>query len=125
MRRPLLLLAALVTVTGCGSPPLDPTVNAGDAGTQLRAALDAWKAGEPLDGLAGKTPPIIFTEPLWKDGARLLAYELGEVGLSGRQGRCTVKMSLRLKDGKSVERKIGYQIDTVPRVVIVREALGP
>lgn len=125
MRCTLLTVAALVVATGCGSPPLDPTVNTADAGTHLRAALDAWKAGEPHDGLAGKTPPVIFSEPLWKDGARLLAYELGEVGLNGRQGRCTVKLSLRLKDGKSSERKIGYQIDTVPQVVIVREALGP
>lgn len=125
MRRPFLLLAALALAAGCSSPPLDPTVNTADAGTQLRAALDAWKAGEPHDALAGKSPPIIFSEPLWKDGARLLAYELGEVGLSGRQGRCTVKLSLRLKDGKASERKIGYQIDTVPQVVIVREALGP
>ena len=124
MRRLLLMLAALVAA-GCGGTPVDPPVNTADAGTQLRAALDAWKAGEPHDGLAGKSPPIIFPEPLWKDGARLLAYEMGEVGLNGRQGRCTVRLSLRLKDGKAVERKISYQIDTVPQVVIVREALGP
>jgi len=125
MRRSLLTLAALVVVAGCGSPPVDPTVNTADAGSQLRIALDAWKAGEPHAGLAGKTPPIIFSEPLWKDGARLLTYELGEVGLNGRQARCTAKLSLRLKDGKSIGRKLGYQIDTVPQVVIVREGLGP
>lgn len=125
MRCPLLLLAALAVAAGCGGPPVDPPVNTTDAGRHLRTAFDAWKAGEPHDGLAGKTPPIIFPEPLWKDGARLLAYELDEVGLNGRQARCTAKLSLRLKDGKASERRIGYQIDTVPLVVIVREGLGP
>jgi hypothetical protein len=125
MHRLYLTLVILAAAVGCGGTPVDPPVNTTDAGNQLRAALDAWKAGEPHEGLAGKTPPIIFPEPLWKDGARLLAYEMGEVGLNGRQGRCAVKLSLRFKDGKSSERKIGYQIDTVPQVVIIREALGP
>ena len=125
MRRPILTLAALAVAAGCGSPPLDPTVNTTEAGRQLAVALDAWKAGEPHDALAGKTPPVIFSEPLWKDGARLLAYELGAVELQGRQARCTAKLSLRLKDGKASERKIGYQIDTAPLVVVVREGLGP
>ncbi len=124
MRRPLLTLAALAIIAGRGSPPLDPTVNAADAGRHPGAALAAWKAGESHDALAGKTPPVIFAEPLWTDGARLFAYELGAVELNGRQARCTVKLSLKGKDGKTSERKTGCQIDTTPQVVIVREGMG-
>ena len=48
----------------------------------------------------------------------------GKVELFGRQGRCTVKLSLEDKGGKRTERSIGYLIDTTPQVVIAREGLG-
>jgi hypothetical protein len=116
------LVAALLA--GCGGSDVPPAVDPDEAARQLRAALDAWKSGEPHDSLAAKTPPIVFTEPLWEGGTKLLTYELGPVELNGRQGRCTAKLVLQGKDGKQSERKIGYVIDTVPRVVIVRENLG-
>ena len=115
-------LAALAA--GCG-PTLPPPVDPGEAGTRLRAALDAWKAGEPNESLSAKDPPIVFTEPLWREGAKLVRYEMGEVELHGRQGRCTVKLMVEPRGGKPAERRIGYQIDTTPHVVIVREGLGP
>lgn len=116
---------ALALLAGCGPRP-DPPVDPADAGQHLRAALDAWKAGRPHDSLAVQDPPVVFNEPLWRDGqTALLDYELGDVELHGRQGRCTARLKLRAPDGKTSERKIGYQIDTIPRVVIVREALGP
>jgi hypothetical protein len=124
MRRKLPLLFLLAVATGCGQE-LPPAVDVGDAGKQLDYVLAAWKDGKPHDSLAAGQPPVIFTEPLWKDGTKLVAYEVGEVTLHGRQGRCTAKLKLVGKDGKEYERSIGYQIDTVPRVVIVREALGP
>jgi hypothetical protein len=114
-----------VLVTGCGGPELPPPVDTDDAGQQLRSVLELWKNGEPHEALASREPPIVFNEPMWREGTKLLSYELGPVELHGRQGRCTVKLALQNKDGKQTERRIGYQIDTVPRVVIVREALGP
>jgi hypothetical protein len=102
----------------------DPPVDTADAEQQLRVALNAWKANEPFGSLTSRQPSIFFNEPLWKDGTQLLDYELGPVELHGRQGRCTVKLSLQTTDGKQQERRIGYQIDTNPTVVIVREGLG-
>ena len=118
------VLVVVALAAGCG-PELPPPVDPADAAAQLRTVLDAWKAGEPFDSLAARNPPIVFNEPLWREGARLLSYELGEVQLHGRQGTCKVKVTVEDKDGKSVERRIGYQIDTTPAVVIVREGLGP
>jgi hypothetical protein len=109
---------------GCG-PELPPPVDPGEAGTQLRTVLDAWKAGDAFDSLASRTPPVVFNEPLWRDGAKLVSYEVGEVQLHGRQGTCKVKLTVQDKDGKAVERRIGYLIDTTPAVVITREGLGP
>lgn len=118
-------VALTVLAAGCGTtselpPPVDPA----DAGRELTTAFDAWKKGEPHASLLAKTPPVVFAEPLWEGGTRLLGYELGAVELHGRQARCTVKLSLQEKSGKQYERKIGYQIDTTPRVVIAREGLG-
>jgi hypothetical protein len=115
----------VVVVAGCGGPELPPPVDPDDAGRQLRSALDSWKNGDSHDSLASREPPIVFNEPLWRDGGKLLSYELGPVELHGRQGRCTVTLAFQNKEGKQSERRIGYQIDTVPRIVIVRETLGP
>jgi hypothetical protein len=117
------LALGLGLLIGCGQD-VPPAVDVGDAGRQLDAVLKAWKAGQPHASLAAGHPPIVFTEPLWEGGTRLLSYQIGKVELHGRQGRCTAKLSLQGKDGKQYERDIGYQIDTVPRVVIVREGLG-
>src|SRR5215218_4674398 len=98
MRGPLMptLRAAagclLVLAAGCGPSP-HPPVDPGEAGAHLKAALDAWQAGEPYESLAARNPPIAFNEPLWRDGARLVSYDLGEVELHGRQGKCKVKLT--------------------------------
>ena len=113
----------LALAMGCGQEVPQP-IDTAEAGRQLETALASWKADEPYEGLPARNPPIVFSEPLWQDGTKLLRYELEPVELQGRQGRCTAKLSLRDKTGKQYERRIGYIIDTVPRVVIVREALG-
>jgi hypothetical protein len=109
---------------GCG-PTAEPAVEPADAGAQLRAVLDAWKAGQPHAALEARSPPVVFNEPLWRDGATLLEYEMGEVELHGRQGRCTVRLKGKDAAGKEFDRRLGYLIDTRPRVVIGREGLGP
>jgi len=128
--RRTLAATAAITLTvlasaGCGTTSeLPPTVDLADAGRELTAALDAWKKGEPHASMTAKAPPVVFSEPLWEGGTRLLSFELGAVELHGRQARCTAKLALQEKSGKQYERKIGYQIDTTPRVVIAREGLG-
>lgn len=123
MRAFAVVLVALAS--GCGRSDLPPPVDPGDAGRHLTAVLESWEAGAPFESLAAKDPPVVFNEPLWREGAKLTGYELGAVEMHGRQGRCTVKLMVQTKDGKSSERRVGYQIDTAPRVVIVRESLGP
>jgi hypothetical protein len=119
---PNLLLLACLFMVGCREST--PPVNTDDAGTHLKTALEAWKAKQEYGSLQQQTPAIVFNEPLWRDGVILLDYTLGDVELHGRQGRCSVKVSLQQKDGTKTERKIGYQIDTIPAIVIVREGLG-
>ena len=116
------LLVALLP--GCGKS-IDKPVDTDKAAEVLNTAFDAWKQGEKCGELARRRPPIYFNEPEWEAGKKLLAYEAGPVTLTGRQGRCSVKLTLQDSAGKVIERVIGYQIDTTPTMVIAREALGP
>jgi hypothetical protein len=113
-----------LSVAGCGRK-LDPPVDPDRAGEVLQAALDSWKKGDAFGDLEKRDPPIYFNEREWEAGKKLVNYQAGKVTLMGRQGRCTVKLTLEEKGGNRTERDIGYQIDTTPRVVIAREALGP
>jgi hypothetical protein len=117
--------ALIVLLSGCGKQPLDEPVDPAKATEVLNTAFGAWKQGEKYGALAQRQPPLYFNEPEWEAGKKLLNYELGPVTLSGRQGRCSVKLTLQDSAGKVTERTIGYQIDTTPQTVIVREALGP
>lgn len=111
-------------LAGCGKS-LDAPVDPGQATEVVNTAFDAWKQGAGYGELAQRQPPIYFKEPEWEAGKKLLKYEIGPVTLTGRQGRCSVKMTLQDGAGKVTERTIGYQVDTTPNMVITREALGP
>ena len=108
MRRVRFLASVFVlsvsVFTGCG-PKLDPPVDTGAATEQLKVVFSAWKSGQPFDSLEQRSPAIYFSEALWRDGNTLLEYELGEVELFGRQGRCTVRLFLQGKDGKPLRSK--------------------
>jgi hypothetical protein len=120
-----LVFSCLVALLlGCGNT-IDPPVDPGKAAEVVSTAFDAWKQGERYGELARCQPPIYFNEPEWESGKKLLKYEAGPVTLTGRQGRCSVKLTLQDSAGKVSERVIGYQIDTTPNMVITREALGP
>ena len=123
-RRTFAAACLALIFAGCGSKEVPQPIDTVEAGRHLESALKSWKADESYTGLAERSPSIVFNEPLWQDGAKLLSYELEPVELQGRQGRCTAKLSLKDKTGKQYERRIGYVIDTVPRIVIVRENLG-
>jgi hypothetical protein len=114
----------LALALGCGGK-LDPPVDTDQASAALAEALDAWKQGDEYGSLGQRQPPIYFREPEWEAGKKLLAFRAGRVDLLGRQGRCSVSLSLRDRSGKVTERGVRYLIDTTPQVVIVREELGP
>lgn len=120
----LLLACSLLPLSfGCGRS-LEQPVQPDQAVALLSTALDAWKQGEKYSALEQRRPPIYFPEPEWEKGKQLLRYEVGPVTLTGRQGRCSIKLTLRDHAGKVTERTIGYLIDTTPTAVITRETLG-
>lgn len=110
----------LCLLAGCGKGSLPP-VDIDQAEPALQAALEAWKGGKTQEELVNQTPSILMNEDDWRLGKRLLDYKMEKGALSGRQVRCRVQIKLQDRDGKTVERSAIYMIDTLPRIVIVRD----
>ncbi len=92
------------------------------AGPALRTALEAWKSGKTPKDLTAQTPSIVMNEGDWEEGKRLVNFVMDEQGsMVGRQVRWKVQVKLQDRDGRVVDRKIAYIIDTTPRLVIVRD----
>jgi hypothetical protein len=116
-----LLAMAVLTVSlvqGCGgASPADPE----QVGLTLRQTLDAWQAGEALDSLASQSQPIHVAEPKWKDGFRLVRYEVGaDVKPKGFDLICPVELWMKDPKGKEVHEKARYIVSTKPERTVVR-----
>jgi hypothetical protein len=113
--------ALMLAAVGCGGslpPQADPDV----AAAALRTALDAWQKGEPAAALVGRTPAVYFNDPRCGPAVRLVDYKLDDGhGFHGQSVRRSALLSLRLKDGSALEKKVNYLIDTSPAIVIVPE----
>ncbi|HMF11011.1 MAG TPA: hypothetical protein VKE94_01860 [Gemmataceae bacterium] len=124
-RRLTMLLAGIACLlvlgmSGCGKarPKADPHV----ARDTLRAALDAWKTGQPADALQARDPPIHVTDHEWRNGFALLEYEVSEKDqLFGPALRCQVQLTLRNPKGKPVNKNATYSVGTNNALTVVRE----
>jgi hypothetical protein len=119
-----LFLCCVSALAGCGQPVAE-AVDPDQAKQALRTALDAWKGGKTSAELEAQQPSIIMNESDWTGGSRLLDFTMDEAGrLDGRQVRWVVRIKLQDRSGKVTERKANYIIDTVPRIVIVRDSFA-
>lgn len=84
----------------------------------LKTTLDAWKAGETIDSLKTKTPPITAQDFDWMAGKKLTAYEVvGEGVPQDANLRVEVKLTI---DGS--EKKVAYIVGTDPQLTVFRKA---
>jgi hypothetical protein len=124
MKRSIVFIVlALCLVPGCGKS-LGPDADPDQADRVLETALQAWKSGKTPEDLEKGQPSILMNEDDWRTGKRLLDFKMEKGALSGRQVRCRVRITLREKDDKTVERSAVYIIDTTPRIVIVRDSFA-
>lgn len=120
----LVCFCCVVSLAGCGKQ-LPENVDPEQARQALQTGLDAWKAGKSNVELGSLQPPIVMNEADWTNGGRLVDYKMNETGtLDGRQVRWVVQIKLQDKTGKVSERKATYIIDTIPRIVIVRDTFA-
>ena len=124
MRRlALYVVLVLCLLPGCHRT-MHTDVSPAEADRALQTALEAWKGGKSQEDLQKGQPSIIMNEDDWRTGKRLLDFKMEGGALSGRQVRCRVHIKLQDKDDKMTEKDATYIIDTIPRIVIVRDTFA-
>ena len=92
----------------------------------LRTALDAWKAGRPIESLAGESPPIVAQDFDWMAGGRLVEYQvLGDGTAEDANLRVRVELTVRNPHGRTSTKTVAYIVGTDRDVICrdIREAL--
>ena len=113
-----LLVLTLFCQSGCqpAAEPAAPEL----ARDVLRQALDAWKQGERPEAFQERTG-ITTVERRWKQGIRLLAYDIqGEGRMHGFDWQVRVHLSLQDSLGKKTHERASYNVSTSPAYVVVR-----
>ena len=120
MTKRVLLSLLVLIATGCGSP-LPTAADPQRAKVALQTSLDAWKVGASADSLQQQSPAIYFNDEIWQAQHKLTKFELGEGQANGMGWRCEAALTVTDTSGQTTERKISYQIDTDPVIVIVQQ----
>jgi len=116
------LLGLLVLATGCSSGPVHAPVDAAKARETLRAALDSWRKGDPIDALQRGSPPIYVIDVEWQAGAKLVEYQLAGSGdEKDAHLFCPVQLTVRSPDGRTNKRDVTYVISTAPNLTVSRK----
>jgi hypothetical protein len=116
----LLACGVFLGVAGCGGrppPPADPV----QARATLQLALDAWKKGDQPETLKDRQPPVIAVDHDWRNGERLLHYQVQQDEPFGADLRCQVLLSVQSKNGTTWQKKAVYSVGTGPAMTVVRE----
>jgi hypothetical protein len=112
---------AVALLAGCGVGPRAEPLNEELAGASLKAALEAWKRGDPPRSLENASPPVIAQDQDWLAGARLVDYEpAGDGRRTADNLFAPVKLRLKTRAGKAATKTVTYVIGTSPHVMVVR-----
>ena len=95
-------MLVLALVAGCRQPtPADYVPDAASAREALAAALDAWKAGQPMGNVSGAPVAVQVLDSTWQSGRKLAAWTvLEETPASTGRQFC---VRLEFADGASRE----------------------
>lgn len=115
----LFLIFILAVSSGCrrGSKasPTDPE----KARATLRQGLDAWKSGQTPESIESSAS-IIFVDPQWKKGMKLVKYEIvGDGQAYGHDWQCKVKLTVKDDRGEKTANAV-YNISTAPKLLVAR-----
>lgn len=114
--------ALLVALAGCSPGPRTAApVEPDKARAALRTALDAWKAGRPIESLAGESPPIVAQDFDWMAGATLVEYQLlGDGTPEDANLRVRVQLTVRDRQGRTTTKTVPYVVGTDPKLTVFR-----
>ena len=121
-RNLVVLAALLLALTGCGvGPKLAAPVEPAKALAALRATLDAWKAGQPIESVGQATPPVVAQDFDWMAGAKLTDYKLLSDGEAlDANLRVPVQLTLRDAQGRATTKTVAYIVGTDPKLTVFR-----
>lgn len=103
-RAATLSLLVLALAPGCRRPsPADYVPDAAVGKQALAAALDAWKAGQPMGTIAGTSPPVQVLDSTWQAGRELAAWTLLQESEASTARQFNVR--LEFADGTTAERQ--------------------
>jgi len=116
----LVTLVALTTLAGCSTSSTQQEFDSEQARHALKTALEAWKDGQAA-GLSRRQPPIRFVDDDYLAGWQLVEFTIMDPEKPIRPFEMVeVKLRLRDRQGKVVERTTGYQITIHPRIAVLR-----
>lgn len=117
----VLLVLALFTCGGCGGTSAGP-VDASAARRALESALTAWQQGESPGSLKQSDPPITVQDLDWKNGVKLVEYEiLPDAQLDRLNLHAHVKLTLEDASGNQTQKTVQYVVATDPVTTVFRE----
>jgi hypothetical protein len=87
----------------------------------LVAVLDAWKSGCKADEMRNDENQAIVRDPDWKQGRRLIEYEIGGGMFDGKNLRVPVTLTFDQKPGGSRKVIAKYIVGTEPIVTLFRD----
>jgi hypothetical protein len=108
------------TSCGCGTTSVQPADRAERAVEQF---LDAWSRGEQPGKFANADQPLSGSDPDWENGYRLvssLTIERKPLADQPNHVQCRVRLSLRDRSGKQLDREVLYDVLVEDRTVIRR-----
>lgn len=115
------LLALLFA--GCGevsaSRPADPEA----ARTALRDVLDSWQRGDAHAAPAARPNPIRVADEDWLAGTKLVSYKVDDRKADSPTDallRCPVVLTLRNAQGRTVKKRVVYEVSTDPVASVIR-----
>ncbi len=88
----------------------------------LQTVLTAWQNGDSVESLGKRNPAITASDPRWRDGVRLLRYEIAADSTpSGYDLQFHVALWVEEAGGKKTQENVVYTVSTSPKLVVLRE----
>jgi hypothetical protein len=119
------LVVALCALSGCGGSQrdeLDILPDQDKARATLEKALNAWKSGQKAGRIQGESPAIEVLDSVWKNGARLTAFEiLQPVDKSGPNGPGPRWFAVKLTLQDSEPQRVNYAVLGLDPLQVFRE----
>jgi hypothetical protein len=115
-----LAVVMLLLVGGCGGAGGGGTEQ--EARTALTKALDAWKAGRSAADMRNEDPEVIVGDSDWKQGRKLVAYEIGSGMFDGKNLRVPVTLTVAQPPRGNRKFVVNYIVGTRPVITIFRDS---